>query len=387
MSRQVIAIAALLGAGLVVVWGAGGVLADEPKVGEQAPAFSLPGSDGKIYTLADYKGKSAVVLAWFPKAFTGGCTAECKSFAQGGNLLKGLNVAYFTASVDVPDYNKKFAESLNCDYPILSDADKSVAKAYGVVHENRAVPERLHYGCSSLSKGIYSEQNMAPAAEAPEPDALGEKMDEAALALSEQTWQSGDERFLLLAEAAPFFICIAGPDALCTYFNRAWLDLRGRKLSEETGNGWTEGLHPDDHNLCLEAYLKAFSARQPYHITARVLRATGEYAWVEGAGSPYFARDSSFLGYLGVGVDITERKRAVFTPDTDAVRLVCTLTERERQVLALIADGRSTKEAAVTLGISYKTADSHRSRILEKLGVHETASMVRYAIRAGLIVP
>jgi len=142
MSRQVIAIAALLGAGLVVVWGAGGVLADEQKVGEPAPAFSLPGSDGKIYSLADYKGKSAVVLAWFPKAFTGGCTAECKSFAQGGNLLKGLNVAYFTASVDVPDYNKKFAESLNCDYPILSDADKSVAKAYGVVHENRAVPER-----------------------------------------------------------------------------------------------------------------------------------------------------------------------------------------------------------------------------------------------------
>jgi thioredoxin-dependent peroxiredoxin len=142
MSRQVTAIAALLGAGLVVVWGATGAIAGEPKVGDQAPAFSLPGSDGKVYSLGDYKGKSAVVLAWFPKAFTGGCTAECKSFAQGGDLLKGLNVAYFTASVDVPEYNKKFAESLNCDYPILSDPDKSVAKAYGVVHEGRAVPER-----------------------------------------------------------------------------------------------------------------------------------------------------------------------------------------------------------------------------------------------------
>src|SRR5208337_958709 len=142
MSRQVTATAVLLAAGLMVVWGAGGVLADEPKVGEPAPAFSLLGSDGKIYSLADYKGKSAVVLAWFPKAFTTGCTAECKSFAQGGDALKGLNVAYFTASVDVPDNNKKFAESLNCDYPILSDADKSVAKAYGVVHEGRPVPER-----------------------------------------------------------------------------------------------------------------------------------------------------------------------------------------------------------------------------------------------------
>ncbi len=142
MSRYLRATAVLLGAGLLLAGSAVAALADEPKVGEPAPEFSLPGSDGKVHSLAEYKGKSAVVLAWFPKAFTGGCTAECKSFAQGGNLLKGLNVAYFTASVDVPDYNKKFAESLNCDYPILSDPDKSVAKAYGVVHEGRPVPER-----------------------------------------------------------------------------------------------------------------------------------------------------------------------------------------------------------------------------------------------------
>jgi len=156
MSRQVTAIAVVLGAGLMVVWGAGGVRAGEPGVGDPAPPFSLLGSDGKTYTLADFKGKSAVVLAWFPKAFTGGCTAECKSFAQEGNLLKGLKVAYFTASVDVPDYNKKFAESLNCDYPILSDPDKSVAEAYGVVHKGRQVPERwtFYIGKDGLIKFI-----------------------------------------------------------------------------------------------------------------------------------------------------------------------------------------------------------------------------------------
>ena len=76
-----------------------------------------------------------------------------------------------------------------------------------------------------------------------------------------------------------------------------------------------------------------------------------------------------------------------FLANTLAVSGVLALTERERQVLVLIANGKSTKEAAAQLGISYKTADSHRSRILEKLGVHETASMVRYAIRAGLIEP
>jgi peroxiredoxin Q/BCP len=141
MSRSLTVKAALLVFGAVLTLGTANVLA-EPKVGEKAPPFSLVGSDGKTYNLNDFKGKSAVILAWFPKAFTGGCTKECKSFAQGGEALKGLNVAYFTASVDTPDYNKKFAESLNCDYPILSDPDKLVAKAYGVVHEGRAVPER-----------------------------------------------------------------------------------------------------------------------------------------------------------------------------------------------------------------------------------------------------
>ena len=86
-------------------------------------------------------------------------------------------------------------------------------------------------------------------------------------------------------------------------------------------------------------------------------------------------------------MDVRSRKPGIFTPDEEAVRIVFSLTERERQVLALVAEGKSTKETAASLGISYKTADSHRSRILEKLGVHETASMVRYAIRAGLITP
>ncbi len=86
---------------------------------------------------------------------------------------------------------------------------------------------------------------------------------------------------------------------------------------------------------------------------------------------------------MGAAADIHDRRRGIFTPDDEAVRMVFALTERERQVLVLIAGGKSTKETAAQLGISYKTADSHRSRILEKLGVHETASMVRYAIRSG----
>src|SRR5260370_21354140 len=78
--------------------------ADELKVGDTAPEFTMKGSDGKTYNLSDFKGKKAVVLNWFPKAFTRGCTAQCKSFAeQGTSALKDFDVAYFTASVDTVD--------------------------------------------------------------------------------------------------------------------------------------------------------------------------------------------------------------------------------------------------------------------------------------------
>jgi peroxiredoxin Q/BCP len=141
--------------------------AAEPKVGDKAPAFSLPGSDGKTYSLDQFKGKKAVVIAWFPKAFTGGCTAECKSMRASSSTLKPLNVAYFTASVDTPDDNKKFAESLELDYPILSDPDKKVAEAYGVVHEGRQVPERwtFYIGKDGTIKAIDKKINTKQAGE------------------------------------------------------------------------------------------------------------------------------------------------------------------------------------------------------------------------------
>lgn len=194
-----------------------------------------------------------------------------------------------------------------------------------------------------------------------------------------------EESFRRLADSAPVMIWMSGPDAHCIYFNQTWLAFRGRALDEEVGNGWTEGIHPDDRDLCIETYIKAFTARQPFRVQFRLERAGGQYAWIENSGVPRHDEIGEFSGFMGSAVDVTDRKRGFFTPDEQSVRLVFALTERERQVLVLIADGKSTKEAAAQLGISYKTADSHRSRILEKLGVHETASMVRYAIRAGLI--
>jgi len=147
---------ALLGFGLILASPLARAAEGDLKVGDKAPAFKLEGTDGKMYSLDQFKGKSAVVLAWFPKADTPGCTLECKSLREHGDALKPLKVAYFTASVDPVAANKKFAEKLGLDYPILSDPDSNVAKAYGVVHGERKFAERwtFYIDKEGIIKGI-----------------------------------------------------------------------------------------------------------------------------------------------------------------------------------------------------------------------------------------
>src|ERR1700750_3469339 len=101
--------------------------APELKVGDQAPDFSLQASDGKTYKLSDFKGKKAVVVAWFPKAFTQGCTIECKSLAENGDRIKKYDVAYFMASVDPLEDNIRFAKATSVKLSETNTVDKKEA--------------------------------------------------------------------------------------------------------------------------------------------------------------------------------------------------------------------------------------------------------------------
>ena len=125
----------LLTALLLAVWLAapGAATAGDIAVGDMAPDFALKGSDGKTHTLAEHRGKRAVVLAWYPRAFTSGCTIECKSLAENGGRIREFDVAYFMASVDPPEENQRFGAAHKADFPILSDPSKEVARAYGVL--------------------------------------------------------------------------------------------------------------------------------------------------------------------------------------------------------------------------------------------------------------
>lgn len=119
--------------------------ADLPKVGDAAPKFEMTGTDGKVYTNKDFLGKKAVIIAWYPRAFTGGCTKECKSFQEAGSELKAYEVAHFTASTDPVEKNKEFAKSLNLDYPILSDPEGKNAKAFGVLKDDGKAANRVTF--------------------------------------------------------------------------------------------------------------------------------------------------------------------------------------------------------------------------------------------------
>lgn len=101
--------------------------------GDLAPDFTLAASDGRTYHLAEFLGRSVVVVAWFPKAFTSGCTAECRSIGLTKGALGALDAAIFAASCDTTETNRDFAVSMGIDFPILSDPDKTVARAYGVL--------------------------------------------------------------------------------------------------------------------------------------------------------------------------------------------------------------------------------------------------------------
>ncbi len=120
-------------------------IADQPKVGDTAPAFEMQGSDGKTYSSKDFAGKQAVIIAWFPRAFTPGCTKECKSLKEQGDLLKKFDVAYFTASTDDVKKNSEFAKSLDLDYPILCDPQGKNAAMFGVLKATGLVADRISF--------------------------------------------------------------------------------------------------------------------------------------------------------------------------------------------------------------------------------------------------
>jgi PAS domain S-box-containing protein len=117
-----------------------------------------------------------------------------------------------------------------------------------------------------------------------------------------------DARFCEVMDAAPVMIWVSNTDKQCVWFNLPWLKFTGRDIQQELGEGWSEGVHPKDFDRCLQIYISHFDARKEFRMEYRLRRYDGAYRWIDDTGIPRYARDGSFLGYIGSCIDIHEHR-------------------------------------------------------------------------------
>ena len=132
-------------------------------------------------------------------------------------------------------------------------------------------------------------------------DVTEQKHAEAALRESEQYHRT-------LANGGSALIWTSDTDKLCTYFNDPWLRFTGRPLEKELGNGWAEGIHPDDYDRCLQIYSDSFNHRESFSMEYRLRHADGDYRWIQDDGNPRFDSAGNFIGYIGFCYDISAQK-------------------------------------------------------------------------------
>ncbi len=196
--------------------------------------------------------------------------------------------------------------------------------------------------------------------------------------------------FRILADAAPFMIWLSGTDKLCYWFNKSWLQFTGHTLAQESGNGWSEGVHPDDLDRCLDIYNTFFDRRLPFRMKYRLLRHDGIYRWIDDVGAPRFNDQTQFEGYIGSCTDITElmQPEPVFDYDDVLEQMYygkIVLTPKETQVLEYLSQGCTVAEIAQCLYISSHTVIHHKKSIFSKLGTSNALKTIAIAKKLNLI--
>ena len=131
-------------------------------------------------------------------------------------------------------------------------------------------------------------------------DITDRKVLEADLAASES-------RFRVIVEQSPVMIWRSDRAGRCDFFNETWLEFRGRSFGQEAGEGWTEGVHPDDLDRRAETFRRATEDLAKFEMVYRLRRQDGKYRWITDQGSPYYDNSGHFLGFLGSAIDITAR--------------------------------------------------------------------------------
>jgi PAS domain S-box-containing protein len=195
--------------------------------------------------------------------------------------------------------------------------------------------------------------------------------------------RSHPDAFRLLANQARVMIWTSAPDKLCDWFNAAWLEFTGRTMHQELGNGWTEGVHPDDLSRCLSIYATAFDRREEFSMEYRVRRHDGVYRWVLDIGSPYFSADGKFCGYFGACIDVTESKRhadaRIAQPELERIGLRTGVNERAAEPSDLERDFHDRPSAVEIRAAIERIVASDSFRLSPQL-----AAFLRFVVEATL---
>ena len=239
-----------------------------------------------------------------------------------------------------PEQRKEFVRRLLAEGSVR-DLEVSFRTKHGVVR-------------TALSSGELIEINGEPCALSVITDITERKR-------ADQVLRESEERFRLVSNAAPVMIWMSGTDKLCTYFNQPWLEFTGRTLDQEMGDGWAEGVHPEDLRFCLHTYSTAFDRRKSFEMEYRLRRIDGEYRWIHDLGVPRFNADGSFAGYIGSCSDVTERRQAVEALSTVSRRLIEAHEEERTWVARELHDEINQRVALLAVSLDRMKQDLRSS--------------------------
>jgi PAS domain S-box-containing protein len=188
--------------------------------------------------------------------------------------------------------------------------------------------------------------------------------------------RESEELFRLAANTAPVMIWMSEIDTRKTFFNQWWLEFTGRLIGAEVGEGWKESVHPEDLRSYLEGYAQSFGRREPFRREYRLRRRDGEYRWILDHAIPRFNADRSFAGYIGCGVDVTDRKRAEAAFSMVSRKLIEAQEQERAWIARQLRDDFNQRLALLAVGLQAFREELPASQVQARHRVEEACESV-----------